>query len=134
MGKEQTKHYQYYPFMNLGHFRLYDLVDRKTRKLLADYYRSGLERCARAAEKDPYRIGVPFIWCSNNLVVAVATQAVLYERMTGDTRYHEFAVKQSDWVPGRKPLGFSMLTGIPYKRVFPQDVRLLDQANFYAPE
>src|SRR5206468_4425176 len=23
MGLEQTKHYQFYPFMNLGHFRLY---------------------------------------------------------------------------------------------------------------
>src|ERR1051326_957095 len=35
MGKEQTGHYQYYPFMNLGHFRLYDLVDRDFKKLLA---------------------------------------------------------------------------------------------------
>ena len=35
MGKEQTGHYQYYPFMNVGHFRLYDLVDRKTQKELA---------------------------------------------------------------------------------------------------
>ena len=26
MGQEQTKHYQYYPFMNAGHFMLYDLV------------------------------------------------------------------------------------------------------------
>ena len=25
MGKEQTGHYQYYPFMNLGHFALYDI-------------------------------------------------------------------------------------------------------------
>ena len=33
MGKDQTKHYQYYPFMNTGHFMLYDLVDRKTQQL-----------------------------------------------------------------------------------------------------
>ena len=39
MGKEQTGHYQYYPFMNAGHFRLYDLVDREFQKLLAGYYR-----------------------------------------------------------------------------------------------
>jgi len=128
MGKEQTKHYQYYPFMNLGHFRLYDLVDRNTRKLLVDYYRSGLERCARAAEKNPYRIGVPFIWCSNNLVVALATQALLYERMTGDTRYHEFASKQSDWLLGRNPWGFSMFTRIPENGVFPKDVHLMTNA------
>ena len=128
MGKEQTKHYQYYPFMNLGHFRLYDLVDRNTRKLLAGYYRSGLEKCAGAAEKNPYRIGVPFIWCSNNLVVALATQALLYERMTGDPRYHEFAAKQSDWLLGRNPWGFSMFTGIPENGVFPKDVHLMTNA------
>jgi len=87
-----------------------------------------LERCARAAEKDPYRIGVPFIWCSNNLVVAVATQALLYERMTGDTRYHEFAAKQSDWLLGRNPWGFSMFTGIPENGVFPKDVHLMTNA------
>jgi endoglucanase len=85
MGKEQTKHYQYYPFMNVGHFRLYDLADRQTRKLLASYYRMGLDKSLSAADKNPYRIGVPFIWCSNNLV-ALATQALLYERMSGDSR------------------------------------------------
>ena len=84
MGQEQTKHYQYYPFMNAGHFRLYDLVDRDFKKLLAGYYREGIERCVRAGQKNPYRIGVPFIWCSNNLTVALATQCLLYELMTGD--------------------------------------------------
>src|SRR5437879_8180949 len=77
MGKEQTGHYQYYPFMNLGHFRLYDLVERDFRKLLVGYYREGIERCVRAGERNPYRIGVPFIWCSNNLIVALVTPCLL---------------------------------------------------------
>ncbi len=128
MGKEQTRHYQYYPFMNLGHLRLYDLVDRNTRKLLAGYYRAGLDRSVLVAEKNPYHIGVPFIWCSNNLVVALATQALLYERITGDTRYHEFAAKQSDWLLGRNPWGFSMFTGIPENGVTPKDVHLMTNA------
>ncbi len=128
MGKEQTKHYQYYPFMNLGHFRLYDLVDPNTRKLLAGYYRRGLERCARAGDRNPFRIGVPFIWCSNNLVVALATQALVYERMTGDDRYHDFAAQQSDWLLGRNPWGVSMFTGVPKDGVYPRDVHLMTNA------
>ena len=32
MGREQTEHYQCYPFMNVGHFRLYDLVDRRVQE------------------------------------------------------------------------------------------------------
>src|SRR6185503_13864481 len=55
MGKEQTGHYQYYPFINVGHYRLYDLVDNKFKKVLAGYYRAGIERCVRAGGKNPYR-------------------------------------------------------------------------------
>jgi peptidoglycan/xylan/chitin deacetylase (PgdA/CDA1 family) len=108
MGKEQTGHYQYYPFMNVGHFRLYDLADREFKKLLAGYYREGIESCVRAGERNPYRVGVPFIWCSNNLLVALVTQCLLYERMTGDHQYREFAAKQRDWLLGRNPWGYSM--------------------------
>jgi hypothetical protein len=123
MGQEQTKHYQYYPFMNAGHFRLYDLIDRGFKQKLAGYYREGIERCVRAGEKNPYRIGVPFIWCSNNLTTALATQCLLYELMTGDTRYHAFAAKQRDWLLGRNPWGYCMFTEVG--SVFPKDPHLM---------
>ena len=123
MGKEQTGHYQFYPFMNAGHFRLYDLVDRDFKKLLAGYYRAGIERCVQAGQKNPYRLGVPFIWCSNNLVAALVTQCLMYERMTGDTRYHEFCTKQRDWLLGRNPWGTTMFTEIG--SVYPTDVHLM---------
>ncbi len=125
MGKEQTGHYQFYPFLNAGHFRLYDLADRKLKKILAGYYREGLERCRQAGEKNPYRIGVPFIWCSNNLTTALATQCLLYERMTGDRRYRTFAARQRDWLLGRNPWGFVMFGGIG--SVFPRDPHLMTQ-------
>jgi hypothetical protein len=119
IGKEQTKHYQYYPFANLGHFRLYDLVDRDVRGLLAAYYRDGILRAIDAARGNPYAIGVPFIWCSNNLVVALATQVLLYERMTGDARYRDVATRHRDWLLGRNPWGFSMFTAIPATGPYP---------------
>ena len=128
MGLEQTKHYQFYPFMNAGHFRLYDLVDAPIRRALAGYYAAGIERTVRAAEQSPYRVGVPFIWCSNNLVVALATQSLLYERMTGDARYGAFATRQRDWLLGRNPWGVSMFTGIPVGGAYPKDVHLAANA------
>jgi endoglucanase len=121
MGKEQAGHYQFYPFMNVGHFRLYDVASRRLRGELAAYYREGIERCVGAGTKNPYGVGVPFIWCSNNLVVALATQCLLYERMTGDRRYRRFAAAQGDWLLGRNPWGFSMFTGVPAAGVSPQD-------------
>lgn len=128
MGKDEAGHYQYYPFMNIGHFRLYDLVDTRTKKQLARFYREQIERCIKKSENNPYRIGVPFIWCSNNLVVALATECLLYERMTGDKRYREFAAKQIDWLFGRNPWGTSMFTGIPTDGVYPKDVHLFANA------
>jgi hypothetical protein len=122
MGKTQTGHYQYYPFMNVGHFRLYEL-DRASRKTLAGYYRAGIEQCVAAGKQNPYRIGVPFIWCSNNLIVALVTQCLLYERMTGDRGYAEFAGRQRDWLVGCNPWGYSMFTDVG--TVYPRDTHLM---------
>jgi endoglucanase len=123
MGKEQAGHYQYYPFMNIGHFRLYDLVDAEFQKQLAGYYRAGIERCIKAGQKNPYRVGVPFIWCSNNLLTALVTQCLMYERMTGDQQYREFTAKQLDWLLGRNPWGTTMFTEIGIE--FPTDVHIM---------
>lgn len=128
MGRAEAGHYQYYPFMNLGHFRLYDLVDTQFKKQLAGYYREGIEHCSRAGENNPYSAGVPFIWCSNNLMVALATQCEAYQIMTGDTRYSRFAAKQRDWLLGRNPWGVSMFTNIPKDGVSPKDVHLFGNA------
>ena len=122
MGRQQAKHYQFYPFMNVGHFRLYDLVDADLQKVLAGYYREGIARCVRAGQTSPFRVGVPFIWCSNNLVVALVTQCHFYERMTGDTRFRGFAARNRDWLLGRNPWGYSMFTNVA--SVFPKDVHL----------
>jgi hypothetical protein len=125
MGKEQTGHYQYYPFMNLGHFMLFAFADPALQRVLAGYYREGIERCVAAGGKNPWRIGVPFIWCSNNLLAALVTQCALYERMTGDHTYHEFMCQQCDWLLGRNPWGTSMFTGIPEGGVYPRHPHLM---------
>lgn len=123
-GQDNIGHYQYYPFMNVGHFRLYQLAADEVRNKLAGYYRQQIEHCAERSAGNPYRIGVPFIWCSNNLMVALATQCELYERMTGEARYRPFAAKQRDWLLGRNPWGFSMFTEIPAGGRYPTDVHL----------
>ena len=125
MGKEQTGHYQYYPFVNLGHFVLYEFADAALKRRLAGYYREGLERCLVASAANPFRAGVPFIWCSNNLVAALVTQCLLYERMTGDRRYHDFCCRQRDWLLGCNPWGVSMFTGIPQEAIYPHHPHLM---------
>jgi endoglucanase len=65
---------------------------------------------------------VPFIWCSNNLVVALATQGAMYERMTGVRDYRIFTARQRDWLFGTNPWGTSTVTGLGV--VTPTDVHI----------
>jgi hypothetical protein len=130
---EKIGHYQYYPFMNMGHFRMFDVVDIELQQTLAGYYREQIEQCVKRGAANPYGVGMPFIWCSNNLAVALATQCILYERMTGDTRYRQFAARQRDWLLGRNPWGYSMFTEIPAGGRHPTDVHLFGIALLKRP-
>lgn len=122
MPRDTTEHYEYYPFVNVGHFALYPHVDDAFQDTLASYYRDGLDAAMERGNANPYQIGVPFIWCSNNLLSALITQGLLYEKMTGDTQYHDFIIAQRDWLFGRNPWGTSMFTGIPGDGEYPEDV------------
>ncbi|MBU0616463.1 MAG: glycoside hydrolase family 9 protein [Planctomycetes bacterium] len=113
MGKLRHGHYEFFPYVNLAHWRLYPHVDAETREKLAGYYRAGLERVRTLAERNPYRLGTPLVWCSTNDAIAFATQAVLYERMTGDRRYRALAAEARDWIFGRNPWGVSFVLGVP---------------------
>lgn len=122
MPLEKAGHYQMYPFINVGHFALYPLVDQEFQTKLAGYYRSGIDATVARAKRNAFGVGVPFIWCSNNLATALATQVLLYERMTGDKQYHDHLLAQRDWLLGRNPWGTSMFTGIPRDGERPIDV------------
>lgn len=113
MGSDAHGHYEFFPYVNLGHWRLYPHAPSEIQRKLAEYYRDGLERTRRRAEQNPYRVGTPFVWCSTNDVIAVATQAALYEKMTGDTRYRSLAAEARDWIFGRNPWGTSFVIGVP---------------------
>ena len=124
MGDLMSRHYQMYPFTNVGHFALHSIADAATKKQLAEYYRSGIERIVAHGKTNPYGVGVPFLWCSNNLVVAFITQVHLYELMTGDKRYHAAMLAHRDWLLGNNPWGTSMFEGLPEGGEYPEDTHL----------
>jgi endoglucanase len=112
MGADTARHYQWYPWRNSGHFEIWRTTSPANRALMADYYRKGLEAVASRASNG-FRIGIPFIWCSNDLFSAFATQAMLYRRMTGDVRFREYEQSAIDWLFGTNPWGMSMVIGYP---------------------
>ncbi|MCA0377137.1 MAG: glycoside hydrolase family 9 protein [Gemmatimonadetes bacterium] len=120
MGADTARHYEWYPWQNAGHYETAMRASAAHRTRLATMYREGLTRIAARAGNG-FRIGVPFIWCSNNLVVATAVQAALYRRLTGDTRFATLEQSAIDWLFGTNPWGTSMVIGVPRLGVWPRD-------------
>jgi hypothetical protein len=112
MGRDTARHYQWYPWHNYGHYEVWRLADEPGKATMAEYYRRGLEAVVARADS-AFDVGVPFVWCSNNLMAAFATQALLYRRMTGDTSFLAWEAAARDWLLGRNPWGVSMVIGYP---------------------
>ncbi len=109
MGADSAHHYQWYPFVNLGHYELAINPNKKISNEFKRNMRSGLARVAERGADNAYLYGVPFIWCSNNLAVAYVTQAMLYRDLTGDNQFREVETAVRDWLFGANPWGQVMI-------------------------
>ncbi len=98
MGSDTAHHYQWYPFVNLGHPGIARHQKTQNSNEFAGYMKKGLELTAVKAGKNPFHVGIPFIWCSNNLDAAILTQAHLYTEITGDSSYAELEASHRDWL------------------------------------
>jgi endoglucanase len=120
MGRDTARHYEWYPWHNTGHYEIWRQAEPARRRQMEAYYRHGLEAVARKA-RNGFRAGIPFIWCSNDLMASLATQAFLYRRMTGDTTYVQMERAALDWIFGTNPWGTSFIVAYPSWGDSPQD-------------
>ena len=124
MERDSASHYEMYPFVNMGHYALWQVGNVEDKEEMVDYYEHNLERIKNRADGNPYGVGHLFIWCSNNLAAAVATQALLYEEMTGSTKYRPLMQDHVNWLLGLNPWNSSMITEIPENADTPVDVHM----------
>ncbi len=121
MKSDTASHYQWYPFINVGHFELAQAATGKTRKDVIGFYRDGIDMVWQKAKKNAFYRGVPYIWCSNNLQTSFAIQCYWYRRLTGDETYLELEQAAFDFLMGANPWGTSMIVGYPEHADFPDD-------------
>lgn len=120
MGADTARHYEWYPFHNRGHYAIWRDENGAARRTMIGYYRDGLTRVVARAHNG-FRIGIPFIWCSNDLMTSFATQAYLYRKMSGDQSFVEYETAARDWLFGANPWGQSMVIGLPESGRYPHD-------------
>lgn len=125
MGADSARHYQWYPFLNMGHYQLV-MASRSTgnERLAQEFIanmRTGIQRTLDRAHStgNPFLWGIPGIWCSNNLTTAMLTQCILYRMLTADRTYEEMEGALRDWLFGCNPWGTSMVVELPATGVYP---------------
>ncbi len=139
LGADTAKHYQWYPFVNIGHYEL--IRQLKTKKhgptsgyykqfidtfwknaaTVTAYYKEGIQRVWNKASQNAFYRGIPFIWCSNNLTTAFATQCYWYREVSGDQSFTELEQANFDWLFGCNPWGSSFVYGLPSNGDTPVD-------------
>jgi endoglucanase len=113
LGADTAKHYQWYPFINLGHYELAKQLKDKRRDTIIGYYKTGIQKVWNKAKSNAFYRGVPFIWCSNNLTTSFAIQCYWYKQLTNDKQFEELEQANIDWLFGCNPWGTSMVYGLP---------------------
>lgn len=121
LGADTASHYQWYPFINIGHYEMARQAGGAAKKQLLGYYRSGIERVWQKAKGNAFYRGIPFIWCSNNLTAAFAIQCYWYQSLSGKSDYTAFAQANVDWLFGCNPWGTAMVYGLPQHGDTPAD-------------
>ena len=113
MKEDTAAHYQWYPFINAGHYELSKRTGDKRKAALIDFYKQGIETIWGKAGRNAFYRGIPFIWCSNNFTTAFAIQCYWYRQMSGDNRYSPLEQANFDWLFGCNPWGTGMVYGLP---------------------
>src|SRR5690606_29075131 len=83
MKNDTANHYQWYPFVNIGHYELGKQLKGEQQKQITGYYQQGIEAVWGRAKQNAFFRGIPFIWCSNNLTASFAIQCYWYAQLTG---------------------------------------------------
>lgn len=121
LGADTAKHYQWYPFINLGHYELAKQLKGWGRDTVIGYYKQGIQLVWNKAKQNAFYRGIPFIWCSNNLTTSFAIQCYWYKELTGDKQFDELEQANFDWLFGCNPWGTSMVYGLPSWGDTPED-------------
>ena len=121
LGSDTASHYQWYPFINLGHYELARMVKGSQRDSVINYYKTGIERVWNKARENAFYRGIPFIWCSNNLTTSFAIQCLWYRGLTNDPQFKALEQANFDWLFGCNPWGTSMVYGLPAQGDTPVD-------------
>lgn len=115
-GRDTARHYQFYPFVNYAPYFMASegqFYSKESNDFFKNQMKEAIEKIAKRGQNNPFRIGTPFIWCSNNYVSAAISHMALYRNLTHDSSFIELEAAHRDWLLGCNPWGVTMVIGLP---------------------
>ncbi len=77
MERDSASHYEMYPYVNMGHYALWQVGSAEDKQQMIEYFEHNLKNIQKRAGENPYGVGHLFIWCSNNLAAAVSDRPLV---------------------------------------------------------
>ena len=84
----------------LAHYKL-SFFDKK----YVNYLKDNLEHFSETSSNSPFEMGVEVSWGSNNALLGIVLQNILYEKVSNDRSFNALAIIQRDFILGRNPWG-----------------------------
>jgi hypothetical protein len=94
-------------FNSLAHYKL-SLSDPS----YINYIRKNLEQFNLNSTSSFFNEPLPYSWGTTTTFLGVSIQAILYKKLTNDSRYDKLSIEARDFVLGRNPWGLSFIYGI----------------------
>lgn len=86
------------------HYRLASF-DRK----YLGFIERNLNQFVNTSNKNLFEIGVNATWGTNNTLLGITLQSILWKRITGSDRFDKLGLNQRDFILGRNPWGISFI-------------------------
>jgi len=76
------------------------------------YIQQNLEHFNETANKSVFGRGAEATWGTNNAIMGIVLQEILYEKLTDSKTFKKLAIEQRDYILGRNPWGVSFIANI----------------------
>lgn len=81
----------------------------------SNYIYKNLQKAKENSDKNPFRLGLDFSWGTNNTLLGISLQSILYKKLTGSQTFDSLSIYQRDFILGRNAWGISFIHNIGKK-------------------
>jgi endoglucanase len=92
---------------SLAHYRISNYDFR-----FSEYLKKNLEEFNRRKNNNLFGKGTELSWGTNNTLLGISLQNILWKRLTHDSRFDSVSVYQRDYILGRNPWGVSFISNV----------------------